>query len=30
VVGVLSSFDLLELVEQHRFVIKPSSTPRKR
>lgn len=27
VVGVLSSFDLLGLVEQHRFVMKPGPTP---
>jgi CBS domain-containing protein len=27
VVGVLSSFDLLKLVEQHRFVMKPGPTP---
>lgn len=27
VVGVLSSFDLLELVEDHRFVMKPAPTP---
>lgn len=30
VVGVLSSFDLLELVEQHRFVMKPGPTPSKK
>ncbi|MGF1471575.1 MAG: HPP family protein [Rubrobacteraceae bacterium] len=27
VVGLLSSFDLLKLVEQHRFVMKPGPTP---
>ena len=27
VVGVLSSFDLLKLVEEHRFVMKPAPTP---
>jgi CBS domain-containing protein len=27
VVGVLSSFDLLKLVEDHRFVMKPGPTP---
>ena len=30
VVGVLSSFDLLKLVEQHRFVMKPGPTPSKK
>jgi CBS domain-containing protein len=30
VVGVLSSFDLLSLVEQHRFVMKPGPTPSKK
>ncbi len=30
VVGVLSSFDLLKLVEQHRFVMKPGPTPSRR
>ena len=27
VVGVISSFDLLRLVEEHRFVMKPGPTP---
>jgi CBS domain-containing protein len=27
IVGMLSSFDLLKLVEQHRFVMKPGPTP---
>lgn len=27
VVGVLSSFDLLKLVEEHRFVMKPAPSP---
>ncbi len=30
VVGVLSSFDLLKLVEQHRFVMKAGPTPSRR
>jgi CBS domain-containing protein len=30
VVGVLSSFDLLKLVEDHRYVAKPAPTPSKR
>lgn len=30
VVGMVSSFDLLELVEEHRFVMKPSPQPAKR
>ena len=30
VVGVLSAFDLLKLVEDHRFVAKPAPTPSKR
>jgi len=30
VVGVLTSFDLLKLVEQHRFVMKAGPTPSKR
>lgn len=30
VVGILSSFDLLELVEGHRFVAKNAPTPRRR
>jgi CBS domain-containing protein len=30
VVGVLSSFDLLKLVEQHRFVMKPAPTSSRR
>lgn len=29
VVGIISSFDLLELVEDHRFVMKPGPTPRR-
>lgn len=30
VVGIISSFDLLRLVEKHRFVSKPSPTPRRK
>jgi CBS domain-containing protein len=30
VVGILSSMDLLELVEEHRFVMKPGPAPRKK
>ena len=30
VVGVVSAFDLLKLVEDHRFVAKPAPTPSKR
>lgn len=30
IVGILSSFDLLKLVEDHRFVMKPGPTPAKR
>lgn len=30
VVGILSSFDLLKLVEEHRFVMKAAPTPAKR
>jgi CBS domain-containing protein len=30
IAGVLSAFDLLELVEDHRFVMKNAPTPRKR
>lgn len=30
VVGVLSSFDLLKLVEQHRFAMKPGPTPQRK
>jgi CBS domain-containing protein len=30
VVGIVSSFDLLKLVEDHRFVMKNPSSPRKR
>jgi len=30
VVGVLSAFDLLKLVEDHRFVAKPAPTPSRR
>ena len=29
VVGILSTFDLLGLVEDHRFVMKPAPTPRR-
>ncbi len=29
IVGILSSFDLLQLVENHRFVAKPGPTPKK-
>ena len=29
-VGILSSFDLLQLVENHRFTVKPGPTPPKR
>ena len=30
IVGMISSFDLLKLVEDHRFVMKPGPTPRKK
>ena len=30
IVGVLSAFDLLKLVEDHRFVMKNPSTPSKK
>ncbi|NNE12504.1 MAG: CBS domain-containing protein, partial [Ilumatobacter sp.] len=30
VVGMVSAYDLLRLVEEHRFVAKPGPTPRKR
>jgi len=30
VVGILSAFDLLRLVEEHRFVMKPAPTPTRR
>jgi CBS domain-containing protein len=30
VVGIVSSFDLLKLVEEHRFVMKPGPTPPKK
>ncbi|MEM7482770.1 MAG: CBS domain-containing protein [Acidobacteriota bacterium] len=30
IVGIISSFDLLRLVEDHRFVVKPGPTPKKR